>query len=102
MDAIMFDNDARACYDRIIAALAAIFSRRAGVPREVAWMLITLLLHMRFFVRTAYGVASEAEKTMFEDTVEIPPDVLVKDGDKSHDRNSSSAWPAFTWWNGNL
>jgi len=30
-DAIMFDNDASACYDRIIPSLAAMMSRHAGM-----------------------------------------------------------------------
>ena len=60
MDAIMFDNDARACYDRMIAALAALMSRRAGMTREAAYTFLGLLFRMQYYVRTAYGVASEA------------------------------------------
>jgi hypothetical protein len=38
MDAIMFDNDARACYDRIIPSLAAMMSRRAGMTRNASYV----------------------------------------------------------------
>jgi hypothetical protein len=59
MDAIVFDNDASACYDRIIPSMAAIASRRAGMPRAAANAFLKLLLFMTYFVRTAYGVASQ-------------------------------------------
>jgi hypothetical protein len=60
-DVIIFDtNDARACYDRIIPSLAAMMSRRAGMPRPAAHVMIRLLLKMEYHVRTAYGVASVA------------------------------------------
>lgn len=58
MDAVMFDNDARACYDRIIPSLAAVASRRAGMPRAAASAFLRMLFLMTYFVRTAYGVAS--------------------------------------------
>jgi hypothetical protein len=58
MDAIMFDNDATACYDRIIPSQAAMLGRRAGVPRNAAITFLQVLLLMEYFVRTAYGVAS--------------------------------------------
>jgi hypothetical protein len=59
MDAIVFDNDASACYDRIIPSMAAIASRRAGMPRAAANAFLNVLLFMTYFVRTAYGVASQ-------------------------------------------
>jgi hypothetical protein len=56
MDAIMFDNDAHACYDRIILSLAAIISRCAGMPRDAAHVLIWLLLtKMEYHVRMTYS-----------------------------------------------
>jgi hypothetical protein len=57
-DAIVFDNDARACYDQIIPSLAAMMSRRAGMTWNGAHVMIRLLLKMEHHVRTAYGVAS--------------------------------------------
>jgi hypothetical protein len=58
MDAIMFDNDATACYDRIIPSQAAMLSRCAGMPRAAAIAFMQVLFLMEYFVRTAYGVAS--------------------------------------------
>jgi hypothetical protein len=60
MDACIFDNDASACYDRIIPSLAMIKSRRAGMSRKVSQVLLTLLLRMEYHVRTAYGISTEA------------------------------------------
>jgi hypothetical protein len=54
----MFDNDASACYDRIIPSLAAITARRAGMPRAAANTLTRVLLQMQYYVRTAYGVST--------------------------------------------
>jgi hypothetical protein len=66
MDAIMFDNDARAwCYDRIIPSLAAMMSRRASrMTWNAAHVMIRLLLKMEYHVRTAYWVASIAFSNM--------------------------------------
>ena len=63
-DAIMFDNDASACYDRIIPSLAGMMSRRAGMPWNGSHVLIRLLLNMEYYVRTAYGVSSIAFSNM--------------------------------------
>jgi hypothetical protein len=60
MDACIFDNDASACYDRIIPSIAMIKSRRAGMSRTAANVMLTLLLRMEYHVRTAYGVSTEA------------------------------------------
>jgi hypothetical protein len=66
MDAIMFDNDARACYDRVLPSLAALMSRRAGMPRPAAHVLIRILHNMKFYVRTAYGVSTEAFSNLLD------------------------------------
>jgi hypothetical protein len=64
-DAIMFDNDASACYDRIIPSfLAAMMSCRAGMTWNGSYVLIRLQLNMEYHVRTAYGVASVAFSNM--------------------------------------
>jgi hypothetical protein len=60
----MCDNDASACYYRIIPSLAAMMSRRAGMTRNGSHVLIRLLLNMEYHVRTAYGVASVAFSNM--------------------------------------
>jgi hypothetical protein len=60
MDACMFDNDASACYDRMIPSISMIQSRRAGVSRPVAQVILTLLQRMKYHARTAYGISSTA------------------------------------------
>lgn len=59
MDAIMFDNDAKACYDWMIPSQSAMISQRAGMPRKAANTFLQILLHMEYFVCTAYGVSSK-------------------------------------------
>jgi hypothetical protein len=66
MDACVFDNDATACYDRVIPSIAMIKSRRAGMSRTAANVLLTLLLRMEYHVRTAYGVSTEAYSNMID------------------------------------
>ena len=66
MDACMLDNDATACYDRMIPSIAMLKSRRAGMRREAAQVVLTLLSRMEYFVRTAYGVSAEAFSNLID------------------------------------
>ena len=54
----MVDLDASACYDRITHASAYVASKWAGVPREARTLLIEVLQHMEYDVRTSNGVSS--------------------------------------------
>ena len=66
MDAIVFDNDARACYDRMIPSQSALISRRAGMTRAAAQTFLSILFNMEYYVRTAYGVASEGYSNLIK------------------------------------
>jgi hypothetical protein len=55
----MFDNDTTGCFDRIIISLAMIAALRLGMPRSAAHMHSSVLLHMKYFVKTAHGISSE-------------------------------------------
>jgi hypothetical protein len=66
MDACVVDNDAAACYDRIIPSIAMIKSRRAGVPRSAAQVFLSLLFRMEYYVRTAYGTSSTAYSNIID------------------------------------
>jgi hypothetical protein len=66
MDACVVDNDAAACYDRVIPSIAMIKSRRAGVPRKATHVFLTLLLCIEYYVRTAYGVSSRAYSNLVD------------------------------------
>jgi hypothetical protein len=59
---IRFDNDASACYDRIIVALAMLAARRCGMPANAIRTHAETLQYMRYSVKTHYGV-TEASYT---------------------------------------
>jgi hypothetical protein len=63
MDAVMLNNDASTCYDRMIPSLVMLKCRRAGMSREAAKVVLTLLQNMKYYVRTAYGISPEAFPT---------------------------------------
>ena len=52
-----FDNDARACYDRIIVALGMLAARRLGMPVNAIRTHATSLKLMKYFVKTVYGIS---------------------------------------------
>ena len=53
------DNDAKACYDRIVASLALIISHHFGVPEELCKTVGETLCLMEFRLRTAMGVSKQ-------------------------------------------
>ena len=59
MTACMFDNDATACYDRIIPSLAMVKCRRAGTPRPAINVVLKFLHKAKYHVRTAYGISTD-------------------------------------------
>jgi hypothetical protein len=56
-DLARFDNDASACYDRIIVALGMLAARRCGMPKNAVRLHAEALKFMRYTVKTAYGVS---------------------------------------------
>ena len=66
-DLARFDNDASACYDRIIVALAMLAARKCGMPPNAVRLHADALRLMRYTVKTMYGI-SEANYhgTLFE------------------------------------
>ena len=55
-----FDNDASACYDRIIVALAMLAARRCGMPANAIRSHAETLQYMRYSVKTHYGVTTDS------------------------------------------
>lgn len=55
-----FDNDASACFDRIIVALGMMAARRCGMPVETVRTHAKSLELMQYMVKTIYGVSSES------------------------------------------
>ena len=62
-----FDNDASACYDRIIVALGMLAARRCGMPDEAVKTHADCLRLMKYAVKTVHGISEHNYKgTPFE------------------------------------
>jgi hypothetical protein len=55
-----FDNDASACFDRIIVALGMMAARRCGMPIEAVRTHAQALELMQYMVKTVYGVSEKS------------------------------------------
>ena len=55
-----FDNDASACYNRIIVALATLAARRLRMPRNAIQTHAEALRLMRYYVKTVHGISEES------------------------------------------
>jgi hypothetical protein len=62
--AIIFNNDAKACYDRIVPSLGLMASERFGMSRPAAQCMLSTIKTMRFYVQTAYGVSTSSFSTI--------------------------------------
>jgi hypothetical protein len=60
MNMARFDNDASACYDRIIVALGMLAARRCGMPENAISTHATALQFMRYTVKTIYGISQDS------------------------------------------
>ena len=66
-DFARFDNDASACYDRIIVALAMLAAKKCGMPSHAVRSHSDALLFMQYAVKTVYGISETTYKgTVFE------------------------------------
>jgi hypothetical protein len=66
-DLARFDNDALACYDRIIVALRMLAARRSGMPANAIRIHSEALQFMKYTVKTAYGISDKSyQGTPFE------------------------------------
>jgi hypothetical protein len=62
-----FDNDASACYDRIIVALGMLAARRLGMPGNAIKTHADALRFMQYSVKTIHGISEDSyEGTPFE------------------------------------
>ena len=65
----MVDNDATACYDRILQYLTTYMLRRLGMPHFLSRFMCKVLKEMRYSIRTDKGVSenySNAEMTLYD------------------------------------
>lgn len=53
---VTFDNDAKACYDRIVMVVALLLARRWGLPKTTAEWIAVTTAEMKKMVSTGYGV----------------------------------------------
>jgi hypothetical protein len=58
-EGIVFDNDAKGCYDRIISGVALASLRRLGYSKESVKMLGLLWAQMENHVCTGFGVSDK-------------------------------------------
>ena len=56
-DLLRFDNDALACYDRIIVALGMLAARKCGMPANAVRTHADALQFMKYTVKTVYGIS---------------------------------------------
>ena len=54
----MMENDATACFDRMIPSLVNIALRSQGVPAEIARLIGTTLVKMRYRIKTKLGIST--------------------------------------------
>jgi hypothetical protein len=59
-EGIVFDNDAKGCYDRIISGVALASLRRMGYSKESVKMLGLIWAQMEHHVCTGFGVSDKA------------------------------------------
>ena len=64
----MMENDATACFDRMIPSLVTLSLRAHGVPDEIAKLIGTTLVKMRYRIKTKLGIS----KRYYRHTKENP------------------------------
>jgi len=58
-NATIFNNSAKACYDRIISGFSQLCCQSLGLPTKAAEFMLQFLLAVEYHVRTAYGTSEE-------------------------------------------
>ena len=54
-NAIIFDNDTKACFDRIIPSLGLMATESLGMPQHATASMLATIKGMHFFIQTAYS-----------------------------------------------
>jgi hypothetical protein len=65
---IRFENDASACYDRILVPLGMLAAGRCGMPENAIKVHANTLHKMKYRVKTFYGVSDD----WYQGTVDAP------------------------------
>jgi len=82
-DLISFDNDAKACYDRIVLLLGMLCSRKLGMPAPVCKFYINAYDHLQYHIQTAFGTS----RRYYTNTTHVPIH-----GPGQGNRSSPSMW----------
>ena len=56
-DMVIIDNDAKACYDRVIPYLTIYMLRRLGMPTFLGQFMCNVLHQMKYTIKTNFGPA---------------------------------------------
>ena len=83
----LMDNDATACYDRIICSLSSIACQRMGMPKSAEHMHNSVLLKTKYHLKTAYGITKRSYTS-------LPNNPLQGQGQGSG--NSPACWNAIS------
>ena len=57
LNAIIFNNNAKACFDRIIPSIGLMATEQLGMPSTASACMLATIQGMKFFIRTAHGVS---------------------------------------------
>ena len=60
MGCAFLDDDAKACYDRIVTHLSEVEVRKWGVSKKAAKFTTKFLHNQEFFIRTAHGITTDS------------------------------------------
>ena len=71
-DAASFDNDAKACYDRIVMLFGSLCSRHFGMPKPACEFLLTTMQQARYHIMTQQGMSDKSYGTTQEHQLHGP------------------------------
>jgi hypothetical protein len=63
LNAIIFNNDAKACFDRIIPSIGLMATERLSMPPTATASMLAIIKGMKFHIRTAHGISPGLFKT---------------------------------------
>ena len=58
LNAIIFNNDAKACFDRIIPSIGLMATERLGMPPTATASMLAIIKGLKFHIQTAHGISS--------------------------------------------
>jgi hypothetical protein len=56
-NAIIFNNDAKACFDRIIPSISLMITEQLGMPPTVATSMLAIIKGIKFHIQTTHGIS---------------------------------------------